>query len=67
MGMGMGMGMGGMGMGMDQNSTLFNSMIALQSFGFLINSLCDIARSLDQNYEGLQLFKSSCKSNPFIT
>jgi peroxin-13 len=53
MGMGMyggGMGMMGMGMGMDQNSTLFNSMIALQSFGFLINSLSDIARSLDQNY-----------------
>jgi len=25
-------------------------MIALQSFGFLINTLCDIARSLDQNY-----------------
>ena len=72
MGMGMGMGMGGMygmgmGMGMDQNSTLFNSMIALQSFGFLINSLSDIARSLDQNYEGLQLFKSSCKSNTFET
>lgn len=72
MGMGMGMGMGGMygmgmGMGMDQNSTLFNSMIALQSFGFLINSLCDIARSLDQNYEGLQLFKSSCKSKKFET
>ena len=71
-GMGMGMGMGGMygmgmGMGMDQNSTLFNSMIALQSFGFLINSLCDIARSLDQNYEGLQLFKSSCKSKKFET
>jgi hypothetical protein len=61
MGMGMGgMGMMGMGMGMDQNSTLFNSMIALQSFGFLINSLSDIARSLDHNYEGLQLFKSSC-------
>jgi hypothetical protein len=39
-GMGMyGMGMG-MGMGMDQKSTLFNSMMALQSFGFLINSLC---------------------------
>lgn len=72
MGMGMGgmyggmggMGMMGMGMGMDQNSTLFNSMIALQSFQFLVNSLCEIARSLDQNYEGLQLFKSSCKSNP---
>ena len=74
MGMGMGgmyggmggMGMMGMGMGMDQKSTLFNSMIALQSFQFLVNSLCDIARSLDQNYEGLQLFKSSCKSNPFL-
>lgn len=72
MGMGMGgmyggyggMGMMGMGMGMDQNSTLFNSMIALQSFQFLVNSLCEIARSLDQNYEGLQLFKSSCKSKP---
>lgn len=73
MGMGMGMGgygmggmygMGMMGMGMDQNSTLYNSMVALQSFQFLVNSLCEIARSLDQNYEGLQLFKSSCKSNP---
>lgn len=37
-------------------------MIALQSLGYLINSLCDIARSLDQNYEGLQLFKQSFKS-----
>ena len=65
-GMGMyGMGMG-MGMGMDQNSTLFNSMMAMQSFGFLINSLCEIARSLDQNYEGLQLFKTSFKSTPLI-
>ena len=58
-----GMGMMGMGMGMDQNSTLYNSMIALQSFQFLVSNLCEIARSLDQNYEGLQLFKSSCKSN----
>lgn len=40
-----------------------NSMIALQSLGFLINSLSDIARSLDQNYEGLQLFKQSFKSS----
>lgn len=37
---GMGMYGMGMGMGMDQKSTLFNSMVALQSFGFLINSLC---------------------------
>ena len=62
-GMGMGgMGMMGMGMGMDQKGTLFNSMIALQSFGYLINCLSDIARSLDQNYEGLQLFKQSFSS-----
>lgn len=56
----------GMGMGMEQSGALFNSMIALQSFGFLINSLSDIARSLDQNYEGLQLFKTSFKSNPIF-
>jgi peroxin-13 len=49
---------GGMGMpGMEQSPNLMNSMIALQSLGFLVNSLSEIARSLDQNYEGLQLFK----------
>jgi hypothetical protein len=61
---------GGMGMGMpgmEQNPTLMNSMIALQSLGYLINSLCDIARSLDQNYEGLQLFRQSFKSIQTIT
>lgn len=54
-----GMGMYGMGMGagMDEKGMLFNSYVTLQSFGFLVNSLSDIARSLDQNYEGLQLFK----------
>lgn len=60
---GMGMGMGGM----QQNPTLMNSMIALQSLGFLINSLCDIARSLDQNYEGIQLFKNSFKSTVILS
>lgn len=45
-----GMGMMGMGMGLDQNGTLYNSMIALQSFQFLVSNLCEIARSLDQNY-----------------
>lgn len=55
-------GMYGMGMGMEQNPNLMNSMIALQSLGFLINSLCDIARSLDQNYEGIQLFRQSFRS-----
>jgi hypothetical protein len=57
-----GMGMMGMGMGMNQNGTLFSSMIALQSLQYLVGSLSEIARSLDQNYEGLQLFKTSCKS-----
>ncbi len=36
MGMGMGMGMGGE----DQKGFLVNSMITLESFGYLINSLC---------------------------
>ena len=63
-GMGGMYGMGGMGMaGMEQNPSLMNSMIALQSLGFLINSLSDIARSLDQNYEGIQLFRQSFRSN----
>ena len=59
MGMGMGMGgmygMGGMGYGMmggqnQQPGFLFNTMMTLQSFTYLINCLCEIARSLDQNY-----------------
>lgn len=38
-------------------------MITLDSFSYLINCLCEIARSLDQNYEGLSLFYKSFKSN----
>lgn len=56
----------GMGMGMEQNPNLMNSMIALQSLGFLINSLCDIARSLDQNYDGIQLFRQSFRSKRWV-
>lgn len=37
-------------------------MITLDSFSYLINCLCEIARSLDQNYEGLSLFYKSFKS-----
>lgn len=60
-------GVMGMGMpGMEQSPNLMNSMIALQSLGFLVNSLSEIARSLDQNYEGLQLFKESFSSNSSV-
>jgi hypothetical protein len=52
-------------MGGEQNSKgfLFNTMVTLDSFSYLIGSLCDIARSMDQNYEGLSLFYRSFKSN----
>ena len=63
---GMGMyGMGGMGMmggNQNQKGFLFNSMMALESFTYMINCLCQIARSMDQNYEGLSLFYQSFKS-----
>lgn len=69
--MGMGMGMGGMyGMGryglmggQDQKGFLMNTMMTLDSFSYLINCLCEIAGSLDRNYEGLSLFYKSFKSN----
>jgi peroxin-13 len=54
-GMGMG-GMGGygrmgmMGQGQDgQKGFLMNTMMTLESLGFLIGSFCEIGRSLDQN------------------
>lgn len=52
-------GMGGMyGMGRMQNQKGFlaDSMMALESFSYLVNSLCQIAHSINQNYEGLSLF-----------
>jgi hypothetical protein len=67
-GMGMGMGMYGMnryglmGAGQDQKGFLFNTMMTLDSFSYLINSLCEIAGSLDRNAEGLSLFYKSFKS-----
>lgn len=71
---GMGMGMGGMyGMGryglmggQDQKGFLVNTMMTLDSFSYLINCLCEIAGSLDRNYEGLSLFYKSFKSTSFI-
>ena len=36
--------------------------MTLESFGYLINILCEIARSLDMNYEGLSLFYNSFKN-----
>lgn len=47
-----GMGRYGMGMGMggqDQKGFLFNTMMTLDSFSYLINCLCEIAGSLDRN------------------
>ena len=61
-------GMGGygrMGMGMgqeDQNGFLFRTVMALDTFGFLVNMLCDIGRSIDQSSEGLSMFYASFKS-----
>lgn len=51
-GMGMyGMGrMGMMGGNQNQQGFLFNTMMALESFTYMINCLCEIARSMDQNY-----------------
>lgn len=64
---GMGMGMGRYGMngmnGQDQqNSFLNHTLMTLERFGYLINILCEIARSFDANYEGLHLFGNSFKS-----
>lgn len=33
-----------------QKGVLFNTLITLDSFSYLINCLCEIARSMDQNY-----------------
>ncbi len=56
---------GGMyGTGMNQNKPGFlqDSMITLESFSYLINCLCGIASSVDQNYEGLEMFSTSSRS-----
>lgn len=63
-GMGGMYGMGRYGMMGNQNEqgALYKTMMALDSFSYLINSLCDIARSMDQNAEGLSIFYHSFKS-----
>ena len=55
-------GMGGMNQGMDQNGFLNNTLMTLERFGYLINILCEIARSFDTNYEGLNHFGAAFKS-----
>ncbi|CAK81059.1 unnamed protein product (macronuclear) [Paramecium tetraurelia] len=62
MGMGMGYGMGGYGMnrfgmgmgaGMQQGSKMMQALEYLDSVGFVVNSLCEIARMIEMNTQGL--------------
>lgn len=67
MGGGYGMGYGRSGMmgnnDPNQRGFVMNTLMTLESLGFLIGSFCEIGRSLDQNVEGLHLFYNSFGSN----
>jgi len=64
-GMGMYGGMGGMGMygmggmGMDPNSSFMQTMQFMQSLSFVVNSMCSVVGSLENNTNGL-LFLYDC-------
>ena len=61
-----GYGRYGMMGGNNQKGFLFKTMITLDSFGYLIQTLSEIGRSVDHNCEGLYVFYNAFRSKNIV-